>query len=224
MTPTNRPAVAYYRVSTAKQGASGLGLEAQRVAVAALAAERGLTITADFTEVESGRKVRRPQLEAALDAARRTGAVLLIAKLDRLARNVAFTSALMDTGVEFMAADMPDANRMMLHVMAALAEHEARLVSERTKAALAARKARGLPIGNAANLTPAARAQGPVAQREAAKVATQQATAYAGSLRAQGDSLATIAGKLNAAGFRTRKGGLWASVQVKRILDRQIQA
>ncbi|WP_343761582.1 recombinase family protein [Deinococcus depolymerans] len=220
MTTPTITAVAYYRVSTAKQGVSGLGLEAQRAAVQALAVSRGLSITAEFTEVESGRKVRRPQLEAALDAARRAGALLLIAKLDRLARNVAFTSALMDTSVEFMAADMPDANRMTLHVMAALAEHEARLVSERTRAALAARKARGLPVGHTQNLTPETRALGPAAQREAARVATQQVTAFASALRGQGDSLATIASKLNASGFRTRKGGLWASVQVKRILDR----
>ncbi|MFT2722375.1 recombinase family protein [Deinococcus sp. A31D244] len=158
--------------------------------------------------------------KAALEAARRAGAVLLIAKLDRLARNVAFTSALMDTGVEFMAADMPDANRMTLHVMTALAEHEARLVSERTRAALAARKARGLPVGHTQNLTPETRALGPAAQREAARLATQQVTAFATALWGQGDSLATIASKLNASGFCTRKGGLWASVQVKRILDR----
>ncbi|MCD0156999.1 recombinase family protein [Deinococcus sp. 6GRE01] len=218
--PRPLTAVAYYRVSTTKQGASGLGLEAQRASVASLAAVRGLTITAEFTEIESGRKVKRPQLEAALDAARRTGSILLIAKLDRLARNMAFTSALMDTGVDFMAADMPDANRMTLHVTAALAEQEARLISERTRAALAARKARGLSVGNPANLTPEARAQGPAAQRESARVAMQQPTAYARELREKGDSLATIAMKLNAAGFRTRKGSLWASVQVKRILDR----
>ena len=213
-------AVAYYRVSTVKQGQSGLGLESQRAIVQGLVAARGLTLAAEFTEVESGRKKNRAQLEAALDQARRSGAVLLIAKLDRLARNVAFTSALMESGVEFIAADIPDANRMTLHVMAALAEQEAQLISERTKAALAARKARGLPLGHAANLTPAARARGPRAQREAAQVATRQASAFAVVLRQRGDTLLAIAERLNGTGFRTRQGGLWTPTQVKRILER----
>jgi DNA invertase Pin-like site-specific DNA recombinase len=212
-------AVAYYRVSTVKQGQSGLGLEAQEASVTAYAQAHALSITAVFTEVESGRKRNRPQLEAALSAAARSGAVLLIAKLDRLARNVAFISALMESGVDFMAVDMPEADRLTLHVMAAVAEREAALISARTKAALAARKARGLPMGTN-NLTPEVRALGPVAQREAAVQATRPATAYAATLRAQGTTLATIADTLNEAGFTTRQGGRWTAMQVKRILDR----
>lgn len=217
-----REAVAYYRVSTAKQGRSGLGLEAQQAAVTRLAAERGLTVTHEFTEIESGRKKNRAQLEAALDLCRRTGAVLLIAKLDRLARNVALVSAIMDSDAPFLAADMPDADRTTLHVMAALAEREALLISQRTKAALAARKARGLPLGNPAALTPEARAAGPQAQREAARTATQQATAFARTLREREDTFASIADTLNAAGFRTRQGGLWSAAQVHRILKREV--
>lgn len=216
-----RTAVAYYRVSTQKQGASGLGLEAQEASVNAYAQAHGLTITAAFTEVESGRKRNRPQLEAALSASARSGAVLLIAKLDRLARNVAFISALMESGVDFVAVDMPEADRLTVHVMAAVAEREAQLISARTKAALAARKARGLPVGNAANLTPAARAAGPAAQREAARIATQQPAAFARVLRERGDSLAAVADALNVAGFRTRRGGNWSAAQVHRILARE---
>lgn len=218
-TPT-RPAVAYYRVSTVKQGQSGLGLEAQKASVTAFAAAQGLTLEAEFTEVESGRKRNRPQLEAALAHAARTGAVLLIAKLDRLARNVAFISALMDSGAEFVAVDMPEADRLTLHVMAAVAEREAALISARTKAALAARKARGLPLGNPSSFTPESRAAGPEAQREAARVAMAQAAAFAKVLRERGDTLAAIADTLNGAGFRTRQGGEWSAAQVKRILDR----
>jgi DNA invertase Pin-like site-specific DNA recombinase len=139
--------VAYYRVSTDKQGASGLGLEAQREAVA-----RNLgagSLLAEFTEVESGkRSANRPQLIAALEMCKRKKAILLIAKLDRLARNVHFISGLMEAGVEFVAADMPTANRLTVHIMAAFAEHEAAMISARTKAALQAAKARGTVLGN----------------------------------------------------------------------------
>lgn len=213
-------AVAYYRVSTQKQGRSGLGLEAQEAAVTRLASDRGLVIVQAFTEIESGRKKNRAQLEAALDVCRRTGAVLLIAKLDRLARNVALVAAVMDSGVNFIAADMPEADRMTLHVVAALAEREAQLISARTKAALAAKKARGDVLGNTSSLTAEARALGPQAQREAARVATRQATAFAAVLRERGDSLAAVAGALNDAGFRTRQGSMWNASQVHRILSR----
>ena len=121
----------------------------------------------------------------------------------------------MDSGVH----DIPDANRMTLHVMAALAEQEAQLISERTKAALAARKARGLPLGHAVNLTAEARAKGPRVQREAAQVATRQASAFAAVLRQRGDTLLAIAERLSGTGFQTRQAGLWTPTQVKRILD-----
>src|SRR4051812_30379048 len=139
--------VAYYRVSTAKQGASGLGLEAQREAVAGYLNGGDWQLAAEFTEVESGRKNDRPELAKALAMCRRIGATLIIAKLDRLARNVAFVSNLMESGVEFTAVDFPTANRLTIHILAAVAEHEAAMTSTRTKAALAAAKARGVKLG-----------------------------------------------------------------------------
>src|SRR4051795_3500540 len=129
--------VAYYRVSTQKQGASGLGLEAQREAVAGYLNGGDWQLAAEFTEVESGRKNDRPELAKALVACRRIGATLIIAKLDRLARNVAFVSNLMESGVEVTAADFPTANRLAVHILAAVAEHEREMISARTKAALA---------------------------------------------------------------------------------------
>ncbi len=140
--------VAYLRVSTARQGASGLGLEAQRAAVQGFAAAGGHTILAELVEVESGGKADRPQLTAALAMCRLHRATLVIAKLDRLARNVAFIANLMDGGVEFVACDMPHANRLTLHLLAAIAEHQREIISQRTKAALAAAKARGVRLGN----------------------------------------------------------------------------
>ena len=141
------PAVAYYRVSSLKQGQSGLGLEAQQAAVFVHAQQQGLTISSELVEIETGtRKRRRPQLEAALKQTKRLGAVLLIAKLDRLARNVVVVAALMESGVRFVAVDMPEADNLTIHVMAAVAEREAQLISSRTKAALKAKKARGLSV------------------------------------------------------------------------------
>lgn len=213
-------AVAYYRVSTAKQGQSGLGLEAQQASVTSYASTQGLTIVQVFTEIESGRKKNRPQLLEALALCKRTGATLLIAKLDRLARNVAFISALMESGVDFVAVDMPEADKLTLHVMAAVAEREAELISTRTKAALAARKARGLPLGTN-NLTPERRALGPQKQRENARQDMRQPAAFAQALKGQGEPLRAIAATLNRSGFTTRKGGQWSAMQVKRLIDRE---
>ncbi|SMB94213.1 Site-specific DNA recombinase [Deinococcus hopiensis KR-140] len=219
--PVSISAVAYYRVSTQKQGQSGLGLEAQQAAVLAHARAQGLTLVAEFTEVETGtRKRRRPQLESALAQTRRVGGVLLIAKLDRLARNVAFVASLMESGVRFTAVDMPEADNLTIHVMAAVAEREAALISQRTRAALAARKARGLSLGKPENLTAAARAAGAAATRAAAVQAMRPAAAYAGSLRKHGHSLRRIAQALEQGGFSTRVGGPWSAQQVKRLLDR----
>lgn len=204
--------VAYYRVSTAKQGASGLGLEAQQAAV--LAHCQGEPLAA-FTEVESGKRNDRPQLAAALALARREKATLVIAKLDRLARNVAFIANLMESGVEMVAVDMPTANRFTLHIMAAVAEQEAMAISDRTKAALAAAKARGVKLGN-----------NNIAQH--AKEARAAADAYASSLcaalaeiRATGVlSVRETAAALNARGILTRTGGQWHPTSVQRLLVR----
>ena len=221
---SGQPAVAYYRVSTAKQGQSGLGLEAQKATVTAFAQANGLNITSEVTEIETGtRKRRRPELEAALEQTRRIGGVLLIAKLDRLARNVAFISTLMDSNVKFVAVDMPEADSLTLHVMAAVAEREAQLISTRTRDALAARKARGLTSGTPANLTFTARLKAQESNRSAAVTASRQAAGYATNLRKQGLTLAAIADQLNADGFRTRQGSMWQAQQVKRVLDRLIR-
>ena len=140
--------VAYYRVSTQKQGKSGLGLEAQERAVNDYLNGGDWEIVSSFVEMESGRKSQRPELTKALDACRKHQAVLIIAKLDRLARNVAFISNLMESQVPFIAVDRPNASAFELHIYAAMAEEEARQISERTKAALAAAKARGVKLGN----------------------------------------------------------------------------
>jgi DNA invertase Pin-like site-specific DNA recombinase len=141
-----KPVVTYFRVSTQQQGASGLGLDAQREAVRRYLA--GREPIGEFTEVESGKRKDRPQLGAAIELCRKTGATLIIAKLDRLARNVAFLSTLMESGLDFTAVDLPEADRLTIHLLAAVAEHEARLISQRTKAALAQAKLRGKRLGN----------------------------------------------------------------------------
>jgi DNA invertase Pin-like site-specific DNA recombinase len=140
--------VLYFRVSTKKQGESGLGLEAQKTAVARFLASEHGNVLAEFIEIESGKKANRPQLAKAIAMCKETGATLIVAKLDRLARNVAFTSALMDSGIEFVACDMPYASRLTIHILAAIAEDEARRTSQRTKAALAELKAQGVPLGS----------------------------------------------------------------------------
>src|SRR5262249_11444060 len=154
--------IAYYRVSTKRQGRSGLGLEAQEAAVRDFLNGGNWRLVKEFTEIESGKRTDRPQLEKAFQACRVYGAKLIIAKLDRLARNVAFISNLMESGVEFEAVDFPQANRLTIHIMAAMAEHEAKMISERTKAALAAAKRRGVKLGGdrGARLTAQARAAG----------------------------------------------------------------
>lgn len=142
-----KQAITYYRVSTERQGKSGLGLEAQQSMVSAFAGSNGFNIVAQFTEVESGKKANRPVLLAALASCKVNDAVLLIAKLDRLGRNVAFISTLMQSGVEFKAVDNPYAGKFMVHIMAAVAEHEREQISERTTAALKAAKLRGVELG-----------------------------------------------------------------------------
>jgi DNA invertase Pin-like site-specific DNA recombinase len=145
--PTMTLYIAYYRVSTDRQGKSGLGLEAQQQAVADYLARNGGTVVENYTEIESTRKNKRPQLDAALKACRKQKAILIIAKLDRLVRNVYFISGLMESGVDFIVTDNPHANRLMIHLLAAFAEHEREQISQRTKAALAAAKRRGIILG-----------------------------------------------------------------------------
>jgi DNA invertase Pin-like site-specific DNA recombinase len=215
-------AIAYYRVSTVKQGRSGLGLEAQEAAVAAYIASSGSKLLAPpYREIESGKNNARPQLAAAIAHAKRAHATLVIAKLDRLARNVAFVSNLMESGVDFVACDNPHATRLTVHILAAVAEDEARAISERTKAALTAAKARGTKLGTN-NLTAAGTIKGSAAGVAAIK--RNKAAAYADlapmivDLASEGLSLRAIAAKLNEQGELTRRGRPWAAVQVQRVL------
>jgi DNA invertase Pin-like site-specific DNA recombinase len=209
--------IAYFRVSTDRQGRSGLGLEAQRSTVTGYVAGRG-EIVGEFTEIESGRKVDRPQLQAALDLAARRKATLVIARLDRLARNVAFIANLMDSRVDFVACDMPEANRLTLHILAAVAEHEREMISLRTKAALAAAKARGTRLGNPDGRT--ARVAAAASLAEAADRFAATVHPMAEGLRSQGLGLREIARRLNERGIRTPRGKGWQANSVRNLLAR----
>ena len=217
--------VAYYRVSTDKQGRSGLGLAAQRAAVEAHVTGARGAVCARFVEVESGRKRDRPQLAAALVAARVHRAVLVIAKLDRLARNVHFVSGLMESAVEFVAADMPTVNRLTVHILAAVAEEEARMISARTKAALAAAKARGVRLGNPnllAGSSAQARAANAVKTERALKQAADVLPFIEQARRAGATTLQQLADALAARGVPTPSGSgtRWRPVQVARVMGR----
>jgi len=214
--------VAYYRVSTAKQGASGLGLEAQQFAVATFL--KGGVIAGEYVEVESGKKNNRPQLLAAIAQARKLKATLVIAKLDRLSRNAAFIFTLKDSGVDFICADMPDANTLTIGIFAVLAQHERELISSRTKAALQAKIAQGHKLGKPENLTNEHRTMGTQVLKEKAAMNqnNKRAAAMVQLYRSQGLNWMAIAGKLNEAGFRASRGGEFQAVQVQRIFERSI--
>lgn len=216
--------VTYLRVSTDRQGKSGLGLEAQRAAVLDHVTGKG-QIAAEYVEIESGKKNERPQLARAMTEAKRIGAVLLIAKLDRLARNVAFIANLLESGVEIAAADMPEANRFLLHVMAAVAEHEAQAISDRTRAALAAAKARGVALGWS---MPKRQEEQRQASRKGAARNAQKADQLAANvlpvirqIAAGGVSLRQIADELNTRGIKTARGGLWYAATVRNVMVRE---
>jgi DNA invertase Pin-like site-specific DNA recombinase len=214
--------IAYYRISTDRQGKSGLGLDAQRTAVTDYLNGGSWTLVGEFVEVESGRKSDRPELLKALAACRRQGATLVIAKLDRLSRNVAFVSNLMEAGVDFVAVDFPQANRLTIHILAAVAEHEREMISARTKAALAAAKARGVKLGGNRGMRPEWQAKG-----AAGSLAARQAKAQARAadlkpileeIRASGaTSLRTIAAELNSRGIPAPRGGAWTATSVMRV-------
>jgi DNA invertase Pin-like site-specific DNA recombinase len=226
----NTKLIAYYRVSTKQQGQSGLGLEAQEATVKAYAAQAGDSIIGRYTEVESGKRADRPELAKAVAHARRSKAKLVIAKLDRLARNVAFLSALMDSGCEFVAVDNPYANRLTIHILAAVAEDEARRTSERTKAALAAAKARGTKLGSArpgawtgredkrlAGLAKARQAAAQAKQGNALEAVADLLPAMQ-EQRTAGATLEAIAKDLNNQGQQTSRGGAWSAMAVYRAL------
>jgi DNA invertase Pin-like site-specific DNA recombinase len=211
--------IAYYRVSTDQQGKSGLGLAAQREAVASYLNGGSWTLVAEFTEIESGKRADRPQLAAALAACKKHRAKLVIAKLDRLSRNLAFIATLMDSGVEFVAVDNPHANKLTVHILAAVAQHEREMIAQRTKDALQAAKARGKVLGNPK--LDVARVRAFEANREAASQFAANVLPVIQQIRASGvESLRGIARALTARGIRTARGGEWSAVQVSDILQR----
>jgi DNA invertase Pin-like site-specific DNA recombinase len=212
--------VAYHRVSTAKQGRSGLGLDAQRAAVLSYLNGGAWTLLAEFTEVESGKRSDRPELAKALAHCRLTGATLVIAKMDRLSRNMAFTANLMDSGVDFVACDNPHATRFTIHILAAVAEHEAKQISTRTKAALAAAKARGKALGGYKGGPVPDGRQGAAAKRARADDFATRVAPVLGDMKARGLSLHQMAAELAGKGIRTAQNGAWTATAVKRVLER----
>jgi DNA invertase Pin-like site-specific DNA recombinase len=209
--------VAYFRVSTDRQGKSGLGLEAQRQAVMDYLNGGRWALVDEFTEVESGKRNDRPRLAAALAACKKLKAKLVIAKLDRLGRNLAFIATLMESGVEFVAVDNPHANKLTVHILAAVAQHEREMISERTKAALAAAKRRGQQLGNP-NLPKAAKRGTAAVKANARRFAANVRPVIDEIIAAGATSHNAIAAKLNERNVRTARGGAWTHVQVGAIL------
>lgn len=212
--------IAYYRVSTKRQGQSGLGLEAQRNAVLNYIDPE--LIDAEFTEIETGtNKKHRPELAKAIELCRKHNATLLIAKLDRLARNVNFVSNLMDSGVKFKAVDFPEANELTIHILASIAQHEAKVISQRIKSALAVKKEHlkkeGKTLGTPKNLTNEARAKGTQAIKENARNNENNKRAKAFIAQLKDKTLQQIADALNEANFRTSRGKLFTPTQVSRL-------
>lgn len=216
--------ILYHRVSTQKQGKSGLGLAAQQQAIQTYLNDGRWKVMGEYVEVESGRRNDRPELAKALRACRVHNATLLIAKLDRLSRNVHFLTGLMESGVKFKAVDMPEADNFTVSILAALAQKEAELTSQRTKAALQAAKNRGVRLGKPANLTKSGGIKG---AEMSAVIRAGKANARAADLREpvlnlveRGLSLQAIANELNGLGIRTVQGCEWKPMSVKRLIDR----
>lgn len=225
--------IAYYRVSTESQGRSGLGLAAQKTQVRSFVARAGGEIIREYTEIESGKSTTRPELADALTYCRRSKATLLVAKIDRLARNLHFLTSIMDSGVDFVACDMPTANRLTIHIMAAMAEHEREMISTRTKQGLAEAKKNGVLLGSnrPGFWTPERHARRVEGAHKAGLAAAKShkrraARAYDDILpmmrkwRAGGDTLELIADKLNALKYKTRKGNQWTHSSVRNVLTR----
>ncbi|OUC12913.1 MAG: resolvase [Alkalinema sp. CACIAM 70d] len=214
--------IAYHRVSTQKQGASGLGVEAQKEAVTRFLNCGDWELVGEYVEIETGKGAdaltKRPQLRAALAACRKVGATLIIAKLDRLSRSVHFVSGLMESKVKFVACDMPEANELTIHIMAAFAEHEAKRISQRTKDALAVAKSRGVVLGRAGpgNLRPNVEERQRVANEF-----TDRLRPLFDEMKARGLSQRGMVAALNSVGVPAPKGGRWLLSQVQRVLNRQ---
>jgi DNA invertase Pin-like site-specific DNA recombinase len=220
---TQNAYVSCQRVSTQRQGRSGLGLEAQREAVQRFVADRAGKTIAEFVEVDSGKRNDRPQLDKAIRQCRLTGATLVVAKLDRLSRNAAFLLTLRDSGVSFIAADLPEANTMTVGVMAVVAQHEAEAISKRTKEALEAARNRGKVLGGVRVNAPDITAFGEKANRAVAEKARQDAELRRDVLESlvhERISMNAMAARLNEASVRTARGGAWTATAVKRTLAR----
>jgi DNA invertase Pin-like site-specific DNA recombinase len=215
--------ITYYRVSTKAQGKSGLGLEAQRTQVSHYLNSKGGTEVGTFTEVESGKSNTREELRKAIELAKGNGATLLVAKLDRLSRDVAFIFALKAelerSHVDFAVCDMPEANTLTLGIMASLAQHERELISKRTKAGLAEARKRGTKLGTPENLTVEARqkAHKAITAKAQGNQASRFAYHFIRPLKEQGESYQVIAEKLNAEGYRTTEGRTFHASQVRRL-------
>ncbi|RZJ36578.1 MAG: recombinase family protein [Flavobacterium sp.] len=215
--------IAYYRVSRKEQGMSGLGLAAQKSAVQKYVSSQEGTILKDFTEVETGTNKReRIEIQKAIQLAKNENAVLVIAKLDRLARNVSFVSSLMDSNIEFLAVDMPSANNFTIHIFAALAEQEAKLISSRTKQALAELKKKGVKLGNPKNLTSDARTKGVNTIKDNAKSndRNRQAQSIISNCKEKGMTYREIASYLNGLNFKTRYGNQFMPSTVHQLFSR----
>ncbi|WP_343592775.1 recombinase family protein [Flavobacterium sp.] len=217
--------VAYYRVSKKEQGISGLGLSAQKSSVVKYVESQDGVIINEFTEIETGTNKReRIEIHKAIQLAKNENAVLVIAKLDRLARNVSFVSSLMDAGIEFLAVDMPSANNFTIHIFSALAEQEAKLISSRTKLALAELKKGGSVLGNPKNLNDEARARGLIVIKENAinNDRNRQAQSVILSCKEKGMSYREIAKYLNELNFKTRYGNQFLAPTVHQLYNRTL--
>ena len=215
--------IAYYRVSRKTQGVSGLGLSAQKTSVEKYVSGQEGAILNEYTEVETGtNKKERVEIHKAIQEAKNEGAILIIAKLDRLARNVSFVSSLMDAGIEFVAVDMPTANHFTIHIFSALAEQEAKLISSRTKLALAELRKKGVVLGNPKNLTSEARAKGTKAIKENAinNDRNRQAQSIIGNCKEKGMTYRQIADYLNQLNFKTRYGKQFLASTVHQLHSR----
>lgn len=215
--------VAYYRVSTRQQGDSGLGLSAQKSTVEKHINQQNGVLVNEYTEVETGtNKKQRVAIYQAITQAKKENAVLVIAKIDRLARNVSFVSSLMDAGVEFVACDMPTANNFTIHIFAALAEQEAKLISQRTKSALKELKDKGVKLGTPKNLSIEAISKGREVRTTNARNndKNKQATAMIVVYKEKGMTFQQIANQLNQLNFTTSKGSTFQPMTVKRLFDR----
>lgn len=216
--------VAYYRVSTQKQGKSGLGLDAQRKMVADFVTCNGGELVDEFTEIESGKVDDRPELLAAMKRADLIGGRLLVAKLDRLSRDLHFLTSLQKSRVDFAICDLPGCDSFTIHLYGALAQKERELISARTKAGLEAAKARGKKLGTnnlRSELIREASAKGVNVLKEEADTFSAKVAPTILALQAQGNSLRAIAGELERLGVKTARGGQWTAAAVKNVIERQ---